>query len=58
MAEDQPLLEAIQASARPAISATGVSAAADAPAIRAYQIVERLLAEERGAAGRRPRPRR
>jgi phenylpropionate dioxygenase-like ring-hydroxylating dioxygenase large terminal subunit len=49
MAEDRPLLEAIQA-------ATGgapgyrVSAAADAAAIRAYQIVEAMLAEERGRA--------
>ena len=57
MIEDQPLLEAIQAT-------TGggptyqVSAAADAAAIRAYQIVEALLAEERGRAFTRGRGRR
>ena len=49
MIEDQPLLEAIKAT-----TAGGggyqVSAAADAAAIRAYQIVEALLAEERGRA--------
>lgn len=49
MIEDQPLLEAIQA-ASPGGAGYGVSAAADAAAIRAYQIVEAMLAEER------PRP--
>jgi phenylpropionate dioxygenase-like ring-hydroxylating dioxygenase large terminal subunit len=56
MTEDQPLLEAIQAQS----GSTGhdVSAAADAPAIRAYQIVDRMLDEERGSMQRgRPRPR-
>ena len=57
MIEDQPLLEAIQAT-----TAGGggyqVSAAADAAAIRAYQIVEALLAEERGRAFTRGRGRR
>ena len=48
MTEDQPLLEAIQATTGGAIGYQ-VSAAADAAAIRAYQIVEALLAEE--AAG-------
>lgn len=57
MVEDQPLLEAIQERSGPAGHA--VSATADAPAIRAYQIVETMLAEERGRTprdGRRPRP--
>jgi phenylpropionate dioxygenase-like ring-hydroxylating dioxygenase large terminal subunit len=49
MAEDQPLLEAIQATTAGA-AGYRVSAAADAAAIRAYQIVEALLAEERGRA--------
>jgi phenylpropionate dioxygenase-like ring-hydroxylating dioxygenase large terminal subunit len=54
MSEDQPLLEAIQATTAGGIGYQ-VSAAADAAAIRAYQIVEALLAEERGwaFAGRR-----
>ena len=47
MAEDQPLLAAIQAATGGAIGYQ-VSAAADAAAIRAYQIVEALLAEEKG----------
>ena len=47
MTEDQPLLEAIQATTGGQIGYR-VSAAADAAAIRAYQIVEALLAEERG----------
>jgi phenylpropionate dioxygenase-like ring-hydroxylating dioxygenase large terminal subunit len=55
MAEDQPLLETIQATARGGVG-YGVSAAADAAAIRAYQIVETLLAEERGPARRPVRP--
>jgi hypothetical protein len=46
MIEDQPLLEAIQASTGGGIG-YGVSATADAASIRAYQIVERMLAEER-----------
>jgi phenylpropionate dioxygenase-like ring-hydroxylating dioxygenase large terminal subunit len=49
MAEDQPLLEAIQATTGGAVGYQ-VSAAADAAAIRAYQIVEAMLAEERGRA--------
>jgi vanillate O-demethylase monooxygenase subunit len=49
MAEDQPLLAAIQAATGGAIGYQ-VSAAADAAAIRAYQIVEALLAEEKGWA--------
>ena len=49
MTEDQPLLEAIQASTGGTVNYQ-VSAAADAAAIRAYQIVEALLAEERGWA--------
>lgn len=57
MLEDQPLLEAIQASG----GGIGykVSAAADAATIRAYRIVEAMLAEERPrtARGRRRRPR-
>ncbi len=53
MAEDQPLLESIQATTGGGIG-YGVSATTDAAAIRAYQIVDALLAEERGArAGRR-----
>jgi phenylpropionate dioxygenase-like ring-hydroxylating dioxygenase large terminal subunit len=57
MMEDQPILEAIQAG----VTDTGVpvghavSAAADAPTIRAYRIVGAMLAEERGRAAR-PRP--
>jgi phenylpropionate dioxygenase-like ring-hydroxylating dioxygenase large terminal subunit len=51
MTEDQPLLEAIQAASNGGLR-YAVSAAADAPAIRAYQIVEALLAEERGSARR------
>jgi len=47
MTEDQPLLEAIQATTAGEFGYQ-VSAAADAAAIRAYQIVEALLAEERG----------
>jgi len=47
MAEDRPLLEAIQAATGGA-GGYQVSAAADAAAIRAYQIVEARLAEERG----------
>ncbi|HEY3005743.1 MAG TPA: aromatic ring-hydroxylating dioxygenase subunit alpha [Kribbellaceae bacterium] len=46
MIEDQPLLEAIQATSGGSIGYT-VSAAADAAAIRAYQIVDALLTEER-----------
>lgn len=46
MDEDQPLLEAIQQSTPGGIG-YGVSATADAASIRAYQIVERMLAEER-----------
>ena len=56
MLEDQPLLETIQATAPDSIGA-GVSAAADAAALRAYQIVDALLAEERRNTGR-PSPRR
>jgi vanillate O-demethylase monooxygenase subunit len=54
MTEDQPLLEAIQATTGGG-AGYQVSAAADAAAIRAYQIVEALLAEERGRSviGRR-----
>jgi phenylpropionate dioxygenase-like ring-hydroxylating dioxygenase large terminal subunit len=53
MTEDEPLLTAIQATTggKPGYR---VSAAADAAAIRAYQIVEALLAEERGRAPARP----
>jgi hypothetical protein len=47
MTEDEPLLEAIQATTG-GVAQYQVSAAADAAAIRAYQIVEELLAEERG----------
>jgi hypothetical protein len=57
MIEDQPLLETIQATTAGGIG-YGVSATTDAPAIRAYQIVEALLAEERGARGPRRRRRR
>ena len=46
MNEDQPLLEAIQAASH-GVPDYGVSAAADAATIRAYQIVEAMLAEER-----------
>lgn len=49
MTEDQPLLEAIQATTGGAPDYR-VSAAADAAAIRAYQIVEAMLAEEGGRA--------
>lgn len=49
MTEDQPLLEAIQATTGGVVNYQ-VSAAADAAAIRAYQIIEALLAEERGWA--------
>jgi phenylpropionate dioxygenase-like ring-hydroxylating dioxygenase large terminal subunit len=54
MIEDQPFLEAIQATSGGSIGYT-VSAAADAAAIKAYQIVYALLAEERTwqAASRR-----
>ena len=55
MVEDQPLLEAIQAQS--GSNGHDVSAVADAPAIRAYQIVERMLDEERGPSHRgRPMP--
>ena len=54
MTEDQPLLEAIQATTGGAVGYQ-VSAAADAAAIRAYQIVEAMLAEERGWAAPRRR---
>lgn len=57
MVEDQPLLEAIQQASGGAIG-YGVSAAADAAAIRAYQIVEGLLAEERPRLARTLRTRR
>jgi hypothetical protein len=57
MAEDQPLLEAIQATTAGG-AGYQVSAAADAAAIRAYQIVEALLAEERGRPFTRRRVRR
>jgi phenylpropionate dioxygenase-like ring-hydroxylating dioxygenase large terminal subunit len=49
MTEDQPLLEAIQARTGGAVGYQ-VSAAADAAAIRAYQIIEAMLAEEGGRA--------
>ena len=51
MTEDEPLLEAIQgrSDGRPGY---GVSAAADAAAIKAYQIVDAMLDEERGRLGR------
>jgi vanillate O-demethylase monooxygenase subunit len=49
MAEDQPLLEAIQATTGGAMGYQ-VSAAADAATIRARQIVDTMLAEERGRA--------
>jgi vanillate O-demethylase monooxygenase subunit len=54
MTEDQPLLEAIQATTGGAVGYQ-VSAAADAAAIRAYQIVEAMLAEEKGWAHPRRR---
>jgi hypothetical protein len=54
MTEDQPLLEAIQATTGGTVNYQ-VSAAADAAAIRAYQIVEALLAEEKGWAHPRRR---
>jgi hypothetical protein len=57
MVEDQPLLEAIQATTGGGTTYQ-VSAAADAAAIRAYQIVEALLAEERGRPFTRGRGRR
>jgi phenylpropionate dioxygenase-like ring-hydroxylating dioxygenase large terminal subunit len=57
MREDQPLLETIQANA-PGRIGYGVSAAADAAAIRAYQIVDALIAEERGREVRTARLRR
>jgi vanillate O-demethylase monooxygenase subunit len=57
MTEDQPLLEAIQATTGGG-AGYQVSAAADAAAIRAYQIVEALLAEERGRPFTRGRGRR
>lgn len=50
MAEDNPLLEAIQATLDKDGAWRPVNAAADAAAVRAHQIVQRLLAEER------PRP--
>lgn len=58
MAEDQPLLVAIQGAA-PGEVGYGVSAVADAATIRAYQIVETMLAEEspRNARGRSRRQR-
>jgi hypothetical protein len=57
MIEDKPLLEAIQATTS-GEAGYQVSAVADAAAIRAYQIVEALLAEERGRAFTRGRGRR
>jgi phenylpropionate dioxygenase-like ring-hydroxylating dioxygenase large terminal subunit len=50
MAEDQPLIEAIQAVVDNDGEAAGVSAAADVASVRAHQIVAGLLEEER------PRP--
>jgi phenylpropionate dioxygenase-like ring-hydroxylating dioxygenase large terminal subunit len=47
MAEDQPLLEAIQTVVDRDGDVPGASAAADVAALRAYQILERLLDEER-----------
>jgi phenylpropionate dioxygenase-like ring-hydroxylating dioxygenase large terminal subunit len=55
MLEDQPLLEAIQTTGEIGYE---VSASADAAAIRAYQIVEAMLAEDRPSRGRRSRHRR
>ncbi len=57
MTEDQPLLETIQANSagRPRSS---VHATADAAAIKAYQIVDALLDEERGRRNRVSRLRR
>ena len=52
MTEDQPLLETIQATAGPADYR--VNATADAAAIRAFEIIKAMLAEERP----RPSPRR
>lgn len=53
MLEDQPLLEAIQAAA-PGGAGRQVNAAADAAAIRAHEIVERMLAEQRARPMNRP----
>jgi vanillate O-demethylase monooxygenase subunit len=52
MVEDQPLLESIQAAAGPA--GYRVNATADAAAIRAFEIIQAMLSEERP----RPAPRR
>ena len=54
MTEDQQLLEVIQSTTAGG-AGHQVSAAADAATIRAYQIVEALLAEERGRPVTRPR---
>lgn len=48
MAEDKPFLEEIQASRSAGDDRTDVNAAADSAAVRAQQIVGRMLLEERG----------
>jgi hypothetical protein len=53
MAEDKPFLEEIQANRTAGDNRPDVNAAADAAAVRAHQIVARMLREEGGA--RRPR---
>lgn len=50
MLEDQPLLEAIQAA--PGGAGRDVNAAADAATVRAYQIVDAMLADERPRTSR------
>jgi phenylpropionate dioxygenase-like ring-hydroxylating dioxygenase large terminal subunit len=47
MEEDEPLLEAIQATIDQDGAWRPVNAAADAASVRAHQIVQRLVAEER-----------
>ena len=54
MAEDKPFLEEIQANRSAGDDRTDVNAAADSAAVRAQQIVGRMLLEERGYF--RPRP--
>lgn len=49
MAEDKPFLEEIQANRSAGDDRTDVNAAADSAAVRAQQIVGRMLLEERGS---------
>ena len=57
MAEDKPLLEEIQANRDAGDDRVDINAAADSAALRAQQIVARMLLEERGSFSARPQRR-